>query len=236
MPSGFQSFTADTGVVQIDENYFNLAFRVKGTMTATTFHPSSPAGVLKYVDIAYTGETPLFAFRLNGSIDWGCVIAVTRTGSGPLYNWVFRVCIWGNVWTGTYYIFDRGLPVSSSGFGLEVYDASAKLVFTSLYPMLKLRAFNNTGAVIGSGPTWAVAVCGWIDYTQTTEVFTDLEMETTTTWYCTLARQTVTGGEMDRKSLGSYVSDDGGGAYYPGGDLGSWGIAANMMVIDVTGL
>jgi hypothetical protein len=236
MPSGFQSFTADTGVVQIDENYFNLAFRVKGTFTATITHPSSPAGVLKYVDIAYTGETPLFAFRVDGSIAFGCVIAVTRSGAGPVYDWVFRVCVWGDVFTGTYYIFDRGLPVSSSGFGLEVYDAAGKLVYTSLYPMLKMRAFTNSEASIDSGRTWAVSVGGYITYTQSTEVFTDLEQETTTTWFCRLARQTASGGTLDTKSLGSDVTEGGGGAYNPGGDLGAWGIASSMMVIDVTGL
>lgn len=128
MPAGLQ-VVGTHGVVQVDQNYFNLVLRAKGTVST---------GFQQRFDITYTGTTPMVAFRcLNTTI---ALQYITKSGSTFTYHYISS-----NPDTITYYIFDRP-PTTASNFGLSIWDGSGNLVFSSDYSPMRLVSAVQTPA------------------------------------------------------------------------------------------
>ncbi len=230
MGVGFESHTP-SGVIQVGESLHLMSLTAKGTATANVLR--GIGALLKYVDIAYVGDTPLLAFRPTSGM--ACLIAATRTGSAPNYNWTFRVLVWPSLgdYSFTYYIFDRPKPSLSTG-GLESYDATGKMIFSSTQSLMKIAGKNQIGL---PARTYAASMSGRIWFDQTTETYTNGEMETFSQFYCEFAAVYSTGANIVQQTIWGDVSPGGGGNVpQPSGDLGSWGLASQCLVVDVTGL
>ena len=150
MSAGLQIYN-DNNILIIDENWVTPCLRQSGTVYATSNLFYNGAGVYSgfYVDVNYSGgESPIIAInkaQYNGRTDVAaCIVGVYSTDS---VNWVFRLCVFGSMGRGdfdrsvNYYIFDR--PAVTGGAGLEVFDASGKIVFSSMYKPLILLPFAS---------------------------------------------------------------------------------------------
>ncbi len=149
MPVGMEIIN-DFGSVQIDQNYFNMQFIQKGSCTLNTrvydIVPSSNPfrSQLQYtfcntngIGHPSTGTGQLVAFRPRFS-DRPVGIGYTTSGS-----WQFI----GESLSGTppvvdWWLFGRGTS-SSSNAGMEVYDASGNLTYTTAAKPMKIVAVKN---------------------------------------------------------------------------------------------
>lgn len=138
MPAGIIVYN-DHGSVLIDANYANLGKRAKGTLTATgTAAQSSP-------------ESPVFA--LNGT-GLAAVSDITNGVAG---------IVKAGTDTTTWYSFDRPTAVGTAG--LQVFDATGKLVFDAANQYARVvDVFSGADQVAWSqsrtytsGRTYAVA-------------------------------------------------------------------------------
>lgn len=145
MTAGLQVIN-DSGVFQIDDTYKNLQLISKTAVTTMTqvASGSMSAGLYGYwyYDIVVTSATnPVVALGGNAS-NWLIVGAVNISGG----TWTFRVYSDSDV-DFTYYVFD--VPTTSGSFGLEVFNSSGALQYTSgRYPF---RPVQLVTAVIGDG-------------------------------------------------------------------------------------
>jgi hypothetical protein len=160
MPVGFQAIN-DSGVYQIDDTYKNLQLITKASVTAMT---QVNTGILYsgltqywYYDIVVTSATnPVVA--LNGNATQWLIIGAVNISGG---TWTFRVYSNADV-DFTYYVFD--VPTVSGTVGLEVYNASGQLQFTSgRYPFRVQQGVTTVAAdgdkvtTLTSGRTYAIA-------------------------------------------------------------------------------
>lgn len=136
MPVGFQSLSS-SGTFQITDSYFNLQLKTKATvtMTATTYDGGTQdygEVLFYYYDIVITNAVaPMIALSCTNYIS---VINLTISGS----TWTYRVAAGTGV-TFTYYVLDRG--VTSTNFGLAIYDSSGNLSFSSADKNIDIKAF-----------------------------------------------------------------------------------------------
>jgi len=153
MPVGFQAIN-DDGVVQIDENYINMQLVQKGTVALNTWTwPGIHSG-----SFTYTGEAPIVALYSP------VVAAVTNSvRSGNSWTFYISAATESPISIG-YYVFDRA-AISSSGAGLEIFNASGKLVYSSATKLLRIGAMPAIeGGVINSSRTYAMASWGGPHY------------------------------------------------------------------------
>lgn len=125
MPAGLQVFN-DSNTVQIDDEYSNLMFIRKGTLTLTD------GGTL---DVVVTNRvSPKVAIRVTdnqaSSKSTACLYSVIDSGSTRTFRYRVEAGIVGAVTTLEYFVFDRGTPVSS-GFGLQTFNSAGELIFDS---------------------------------------------------------------------------------------------------------
>ena len=145
MSAGLQ-IVNNNGVVIIDENYPCLTLRTKGTMTA------SLQGGAYIASFTTAADLPVVAFYSAGG---PCTIR-SRINSGG--NWTFTV-----VTTGTYtiewYLFDRPQYAAGTNVGLQVFDASGVLVYTSsAFNSIYLDQYNQTSTYIMANG----GIMGWV--------------------------------------------------------------------------
>lgn len=158
--------TGEHGSVQIDQNYFNMQYLMKGTCILNTrvdsiVDPSANSSMISQVQSAWcntngvghpsTGLGELIAFRPRYS-DRPVGVAYTAYGS---WQFVGYTPVANPVPTGSYPVVDWWMFAransSSSGVGLEVYDASGNVTYSSGSQPMKIAAVKNDIALIGGG-------------------------------------------------------------------------------------
>jgi hypothetical protein len=223
MSAGLQVYNTG-GVLQIDENYFCMSLRAKATVTTSGHYTGVPA--FSYVDISYTGFRPMVALRCTSA--YASVIRVSNSGT----SWTFRIAVNSFSATSvTYYIFDRPAVVAS-GAGLEVYDASGNLTYSTAQAIAKLT-LGAPGAytlpTLSSSLTYAGVAAGSLDALEV-----DNGDGTSTTYYTLSRACKAVGG-----TTGLSIQDaDCGVVAGPPGSFGD-GTYSNVplpIAVDVTGL
>jgi hypothetical protein len=165
MPAGFQLVNAH-GMVQVDESYVNLALVAKGVV-------SIPAGGIGGIHAApqihYPGISPILCIRPVNT--YAFIRRVMKSGSTYSYviNGGFAGAMNGSPLAETFswYIFDRMSQVPASNSGLQVFNASGELTFSSnSRPMRVVTAgqipnapLRTTPAVVNAGKYGVYAAC-----------------------------------------------------------------------------
>lgn len=241
MPAGFEAYTENGGVVQIDDRYPVMCLRYTGAATVVNRHPASALGnsslIAKTVDITVSAEDP--QFFIQGPGRYG-VIAITKSGS----QWTFRVIGYDDKPTFNYFIFDRPTTTPANGAGLEVFDAQGKIVFSSLWRPMAVAGFSTMGNTdqLPSGRSYAFGFGSCITLQETSETFTDQSIYTFWTYRLVTAStapqpgSSVLAGRVFDDPIAGGVNQGGQAPSYPTGDLGGWGADSTLTVIDVTDL
>lgn len=240
MPVGAEFHTA-SGIVQIDDQAPVLCLRYAGSSTVVNQHPASQnasTNIAMTVDITVTAETPqIFVCGEQAGAAFG-VIATVLSGN----TWTFRVIGFSHSPRFSYFIFDTP-PASSSGAGIEVYDANGRVMFSSLYrPMIvKGFTFNDTGANpntinLSGSRQYASAHNASITRREFDDNLTD--GDTITYWTDYLNVASVNGGQVSVNAYAIAGGSTNGGQGSPpiGTGLGGWGSPSSMTAVDVTGL
>lgn len=173
MPVGLE-ITNDTGSIQIDQNYFNMQFIMKGSCTLNTrvsdvVDPSANSSMRSQVTSAWcntngvghpsTGLGQLIAFRPRFS-DRPVGIAYTSYGT---WQFVGYTSVANPAPTGSYPVVDWWMFARAnstpSGVGLEVFDENGNITFTSGALPMKIAAVKND-IPLNSGDTSITATTG----------------------------------------------------------------------------
>jgi hypothetical protein len=147
MPAGFQVI-GDHGYVQIDENYFNMVYKQKGTVA--TFVDTYNRATMSYTGV--TGSTPMVFVKSSNS---AFVALLTVSQSGNTFTYEYAA---DRATTISYWIFDKAPAASSTTGGLEVLNSSGELVYSSSQVPLKIvqvaavSSGTPMGTDLGSGP------------------------------------------------------------------------------------
>lgn len=128
----------DHGVVQIDQNYFNLQFKQSGSVTTSGIANS-------YVEFSVTANHPMIVLKSPDAV--ATIIATTRSGN----TFTYRIAAAGAV-TVYWYLFDSSVVTPSGGWGLQVFNPAGQLTFDSGTRVLKVANFFANVSV-GSGTT-----------------------------------------------------------------------------------
>ena len=168
MTAGFQSIN-DSGTYQITDSAPNIQFKSKATVTMSASRYlggsfTTGAILFYYYDVVITSAiNPMVAVSSTSYIG---TQLVSISGS----TWTYRI-VAATAVTFTYYIFDQVASSTSPGYGLEVYNSSGTIVFSSMSKNLNIQGFlggftyytpAGNAAYYGStvtmtaGPTYAV--------------------------------------------------------------------------------
>lgn len=233
MPSGFYCL-GDDGAVQIDENYFCMSLRAKGSSNGGVGWDYASAG--QYTDIVVEGATyPLVAVH---SIDCRtAIIGTSKVGN----TWTFRVLAFpfpGGNWFFEYYVFDVPLnkPTNQAGFGFEVRNASGQIVWDSQQPIMPLVSLSAVQG-LPAGRKYAYICASRIEANYDTII--DTFGEPYTFWNFEIDMCASTGSGVIQGSVtlaaGGTEGQTGPQPFSPG--LSGGGIASpTLLVLDVTNL
>ncbi len=132
-------FLNDASSVLIDDNYFCLERKSKGTLNpATSYGPFSRIGT-----VTIAGVMPMLALRVvapSSGRKGATIIGTEKVGS----NWTFTVLVYNNAgsdFSVGYWVYD--VPAQPSGWGLALWNANGDPVYNYGAPILDLR----TGAM-----------------------------------------------------------------------------------------
>lgn len=139
MPAGIE-IIGDHGSVILDENYSNLALRLKGTATLSSIG-TGPRG--NSVDIDVTGlglNRPMVAIRCPGPgmVGFG---HFSRTGNRLRFHGTAGQSF-------TYYVFDTPIMTTTTN-GLKIWNAAGDLVFDSNQKYARVRDVQNFTTLSG---------------------------------------------------------------------------------------
>lgn len=142
------------GIVQISDDYHNLAFIQKSIVTTTTsIFTNGSTVTVSGGTFTYTGTTPIIAIRSSAL---ATITGASKSGS----TWTYSFAIAGPIGsTATIYIFDEPQALSGNEYGLIVKNASNKIVYDSNQKYMKLVDFQyltmpNSGTIgVGGLPT-----------------------------------------------------------------------------------
>ena len=124
MAHGFRVI-GDTGSVQIDENYTNLALVQSGTL----FVPAGAAGASITV---HNLVTPIMCVQTTG----GAQVVVTNNQAVPSVTYKFQASASSNV---RWFVFDQAAP-ALSGHGIAVSKADGSLAYSSDWKVMRIGA------------------------------------------------------------------------------------------------
>lgn len=135
MPAGFQVI-GDHGGVQIDENFYNMTLKAKGSVTypdtqlVLTMHPWA-------ITVPNT-ISPVLCFHVT---HFTSIESVSSANGNTTYSGYIFAAIGGTM---EWYAFDRmPAPISPTGAGLSVFDVNGQLTFSSEYPPMKIAAIHT---------------------------------------------------------------------------------------------
>ncbi|MFJ2989944.1 hypothetical protein ACIPF8_18925 [Collimonas sp. NPDC087041] len=126
------------GVIQVDQNYFNLQFKQSGWVTTSNVANS-------YVEFSVSAINPLIVLKSPDAV--ATIIATTRSGN----TYTYRIAA-ATATTVYWYLFDSSVPTPSNGYGLRVYNSAGQLTFDSGTRALKIYSLLSDVSV-GSGTT-----------------------------------------------------------------------------------
>lgn len=147
MPYGLQVIGND-GYKQIDENYANLSFVGKGTMSIggsvnnmagpTTFYSGSQR-------FNRACNRPLVFIRPTQG--YACLASIVNGGS------YLDIYLHGNTSQNVdFYVFDQITTDEYGGFGLQVFNAAGQLTYSSNYAPLRIKAIvpGQSGSLLNN--------------------------------------------------------------------------------------
>lgn len=167
MPAGIQVYN-DSGIIQIDEtSSTNLCLRSYGTAYLSNLTAGNNYGQdIRWGTITVpNGQTPFVVLRsdsVNNLAGFG-VLNYYTSGTDTIIRVAGFNSYIGQTtdWYMKYWVFDKPL-VSSTGVGLEVYDASGALKYTSVKRQIPIVGIASTqvGTTTSfpTGKTYAVNV------------------------------------------------------------------------------
>lgn len=224
MTAGIQIFN-DSGTVQFDQDYTNLALKTKGTFTI-----GSPG----YTTVQVANcKTPLVAVILAGSF----AVFQWFSADGTTLNFSVSGTVGAAV---TYYVFDQ--PGAPANYGLVVYRADGSVAFDAtkqyarIVGVLAGTSFTDNAGTYSypAGRTYALIVGKPGRYTEvvtnTVGTFPNLKYNRDTTEKG--SRFTLNGTQVTISSISETTTDYdvGPGVFYIN-DSSSW----SVIVADVTG-
>ncbi len=169
MGVGFQCFS-DSGYIQIDENYRNLALLRKTTLTGTDANSagvSLAAYTCRWVSYTATSKESILAFYSNGKF---CPFIVQESGG----TFIWKIALDSASGNNQITIYEFGPPPQSgTNNGFQVLNAAGQVVFDANFRYMRFADFF-TGSFIDlikksktytSGRSYAVAYgCGAANY------------------------------------------------------------------------
>jgi len=120
MPAGFQ-VTGEHGVLQIDQDYSNLALSASGSVTVGTTNNTM------YADVTITGDTPVMVIKAQ-DIFVG-IYSMVQTGNQFTYRFVTR-SIPGYGLGFQWFAFDKA-RISGENCGLQVFKEDGSIAYDS---------------------------------------------------------------------------------------------------------
>jgi len=123
-------------VLQIDETHLNYGFISSGTATCNTFI-SSVSRLYRATVTVTNGTNPVVAIHTDGNAI--ALSGIVTSGSTRTYYYLGPQNA-----EFIYYVFDE-YPESTSGYGLQVFNASGDVTFNSNYPPMKVVGFGQFG-------------------------------------------------------------------------------------------
>lgn len=138
MTYGFK-VTTDTGIVQVDDTFANLALIQSGDLSLSQ---EGDQMNIRYGTLTFSGrEAPVVAIRSSYPVGYK---AVNVSGSTWVYQLVAELK-WMNSTPVRWYLFDRPPPLTS-GWGIRVRDAQGREVFNSGNRYMRPKAFYTLPA------------------------------------------------------------------------------------------
>lgn len=133
MPAGLTVYN-DSNTLQVDQNYKNLRYYGKATLSTTSVPNGDRYRNYQHADFTYTAvynQPPMIAIESAAA---GFIFLVSNTGNTFTFRVVFP--LQGSSTSFTYWIFDQPNGTSSSTYGLQVFDEQGRLTFDALmgYP------------------------------------------------------------------------------------------------------
>ncbi len=169
MGIGFQCFN-DSGYIQIDENYRNLALLRKVTLTGTDANSVGVPLALytcKWVSYTAASKESVIAFSSTGKF---CPFIVQEENG--TFSWKIALDIYSG--NNQVIIYEFGPPPSTgANSGFQVFNGSSQLVFDANFKYMRLADFVTINFIDNlkksrsyvSGRTYAVAYgCGAANY------------------------------------------------------------------------
>ncbi len=129
MPAGMTVYN-DGGTIQVDENYKNLRFYGRATLSTTSVPNGDRYRNYQHADFTYTAvynQPPMIAIESSAA---GFIFLVSTSGNTFTFRVVFP--LQGGSTSFTYWIFDQPNGNSSSTYGLQVFDDQGRLTFDAL--------------------------------------------------------------------------------------------------------
>jgi hypothetical protein len=138
MTAGFQSIN-DSGTYQITDSSPNIQFKSKATVTMSASRYLG--GTFAYGSILFYYYDVVVTSAVNPMVAISCTDYVgTQLVSISGSTWTYRI-VAATAVTFTYYIFDQVLSSTSPGYGLEVYNSSGSIIFSSMSKNLNMKAY-----------------------------------------------------------------------------------------------
>lgn len=174
------SFLNSYGAVQIDQDYFNLSYKTKGTVSSITasafyimagFEAPADSNMIYFVVDYPSTNTAIVAVTPPTGRALGCLhlINETNTSNPPPsgYKRAIFYCQGTTAASISYYVFDNVAPtLGDTGYGLQVKNGAGNLVFHSSSPVFRAKSLvtlsqGNVGATLAlpSGRTHAFVFC-----------------------------------------------------------------------------
>ncbi len=169
MGAGFQCLS-DSGYIQIDENYRNLALLRKTTLSGTDANSAGvplAAYTCRWVSYTANSKESVLAFYSNGKF---CPFIVQESNG----TFVWKIALDSGSGNNQVTIYEFGPPPSTgSNSGFQVHNASSQLVFDANFRYMKFADFFagsfidllKTSKSYTQGKIYAVAYgCGAANY------------------------------------------------------------------------
>jgi hypothetical protein len=153
MPTGIEIYNS-SGILMASAEMLTHYCRKTGTGTTVSNTAGGEAASMATIPIPAGFTKPIIA------VSCGVTMSFAGIFSGNAYYWCS-----GAIGTGfTYYIFDTSDALASAGFGMEIYNGSGQITFSSnaAYPMLILGI--NMGTTEYTGKTIAAGLPAWSSF------------------------------------------------------------------------
>lgn len=153
MTAGFQVYSPNNGVLQVDGEYINCSLRKSGYITDAMVNKDYIDGYQYFLDITDFNR-PLIAVKNQGANNKVCVEVIRPSSETSSFGYVagrtyVRFAFPSAAGNAEYYIFDQW-SAPKGNKGIEVYSSSGDLVFHSDWYTLRIVGMLSVPALIPS--------------------------------------------------------------------------------------